>query len=88
MMDYQCARCGGSVDSVDCWNCGGEGYFDEHDMDPINFGPGEEFESCHVCHGTGGWLECINTPAWCEANPVKGRESVERGKVESFEVAS
>lgn len=43
---------------VQCWNCFGEGEFDEHDDDPINFSPGEAYETCSECRGEGGWVVC------------------------------
>lgn len=30
-----------------------DGYIDEHDDDPINFAPGEEYSVCQECFGTG-----------------------------------
>lgn len=86
MIDFQCARCGGSTEFVDCWNCGGCGEFDEHENDPINCGPGEFFEDCDVCRGKGGWERCLNTEEWCQAHPLPGREGVGRGEIERFEV--
>ncbi len=53
--DEPCPKCGEyKVMSryCDAINCD-DGYCDEHDDDPINFGPGEEFTICHECYGTG-----------------------------------
>lgn len=82
--DVCCARCGGSTEWDNCDRCD-DGYIDEHDDDPINFSPGE-FVTCHVCHGHGGWNYCGNSPEWCEANPLPGRENVTRGRLEWFTV--
>lgn len=30
-----------------------DGYEDEHDSDPINYGPGERMNVCRECSGTG-----------------------------------
>ena len=27
---------------------------------------------------------CLSSPEWCEANPMDGRDSVERGEIEWF----
>jgi len=46
---------------VTCWYCGGEGYFDEYDCDPVNVPRrGVELTECEVCGGEGGYLECPN----------------------------
>lgn len=58
-----CKICGDTLEWIECWDCGGEGFGDEfHDcgedccccLDPE---PGE----CPECHGEGGWSECPNT---------------------------
>lgn len=46
----------------------------------------EENVPCHVCGGGGGWLVCLSSAEWCEANPMPGRESVARGTVEWFDL--
>lgn len=52
--DRECLKCGHSpTHSRSCLECHGEGGFDCYDDDPINFSPGEEFETCEVCHGSG-----------------------------------
>ncbi len=54
-----CPKCGSDdTDWEQCWNCHGEGGFDMHDDDPINYGPGEETEACLECGGHGGYLIC------------------------------
>lgn len=40
---------------------------------------------CDICNGLGHWYRCLSSPEWCKANPLPGREDVERGKVEWFE---
>ena len=30
---------------------------------------------------------CLSSPAWCEANPLPGRENVKRGEIEWFTFA-
>lgn len=86
--ECQCGRCGSSVDFEECWNCGGE-RFSGHDcgedccccLDP------EENVVCDVCRGRGGWDHCISSSEWCQANPIPGREHVERGIIEWFPVS-
>lgn len=83
--DSQCARCGSTVTSVDCEQCGGEGV-DGHDcgedscccLDP------EDNVRCGACLGKGVFRVCLSTPEWCEAHPSPGREGIERGAVEWF----
>lgn len=82
--DCQCARCGSSAGRVDCESCD-DGYVD-HDcgedccccLDP------EPNVVCDCCHGTTGWYACLSSEDWCEAHPIAGRESVERGAIEWF----
>ena len=41
---------------VDCYNCGGKGFFDDlHEVDPLWYEP-DDTEVCDVCKGKGGWL--------------------------------
>lgn len=41
---------------VECYNCGGRGYFDDLQcIDPSWYGP-DDTETCDVCKGDGGWL--------------------------------
>lgn len=79
-IDCQCARCGSSCDRIECHDCGGEGYYQEE----------EDFETetvvCQTCRGRGGWMWCLSSPEFCSANPVEGREAVERGKIEWFTI--
>jgi hypothetical protein len=54
-LDEACPRCGQREvrqRGCDDWGCD-EGWIDEHDDDPINFSPGEEFTMCRECLGTG-----------------------------------
>lgn len=41
-----------SVCTCDCSHCAGSGEQDEHDYDPINYGPGS-WRACIACRGTG-----------------------------------
>ncbi len=56
-----CKKCGSEMESIDCWNCGGEG-FSHHDCGEdtcccLNPEPNVE---CDICNGKGGWWKCIN----------------------------
>lgn len=85
--DCQCARCGSSADSETCTNCGGEG-LDGHECgeDCCMCLDKSDNVTCDICDGFGHWYRCLSSPEWCEENPLPGRESVERGKIEWFRV--
>lgn len=56
---YRCAKCGSDdCERQQCWHCHGEGGFDLHDEDAVNFAPGEETETCEECHGQGEYWFC------------------------------
>lgn len=79
--DAQCARCGSSMDWVDCDACGGEGVVETvDDLDD------ERMENCHQCDGEGSWPVCLSSYEWCAANPLPGREAMSRNTVEWFQV--
>ena len=72
----RCARCGSSVEFVDCWNC--EDGYSYHDC-------GEDCCAClypmpnvrcDICRGAGSFGHCVSPQDWCEANPMRGREHV------------
>jgi len=60
--DEACPRCGEyqvhfrSCDQIGCE----DGWCDEHDDDPINFAPGQEYAMCRECYGFG-------VLRWCRA---------------------
>jgi hypothetical protein len=74
--EAQCARCGSSVEWLNCWNCV-EGYT-HHDCgeDCCCCVNPEDNVVCDECRGAGGEMHCISSPEWCEANPLPGREQV------------
>lgn len=86
-IDCQCARCGSSMDYVDCHNCGGDG-LTGHDCgeDCCCCLYPEDNVECDICDGDGGWHRCMSSPDWCEANPLEGRENVKRGEIEWFTI--
>lgn len=53
--DLDCPRCNHTPTHYR--RCGvigcDDGYFDEYDDDPINYGPGEALTRCSTCHGSG-----------------------------------
>lgn len=77
--DCQCARCGSSCHFIECndWDCD-HGYQIDDDGNIIG--------TCDNCLGYCGWNVCGSGDEWCEANPLPGRESVERGQIEWFVV--
>lgn len=82
--DCSCARCGSSVDWTACDQC--EDGYSYHDcgedccacLDP------EPNVPCDLCHGAGGWWQCLSSGAWCAANPLPGRADMPRGHVEWY----
>jgi len=85
-IDNQCARCGSSCDHQDCWNC--EDGLSGHDCgeDCCCCLYPEDNVVCDVCRGRGGWWNCLSSEAWCQANPLPGRENVQRGEIEWFTI--
>lgn len=87
-IDCQCARCGSSCDYEHCTNCEdgscGSDCIDDlcHGGECIHGDSG--FIPCDICDGQGGWNYCMSSLEWCEANPLPGRESVQRGAIEWF----
>ena len=75
--ELACARCGGSVESVACYYCGGAG-FSHHDCgeDTCACLHPEDNVTCAECGGSRYSAHCTNTPDWCEAHPLPGREHV------------
>lgn len=59
--DFCPVKCGCGGERIECWQCGGEGEFDCYDDDPINYAPGEEFEACEICRGSGGYWMCTDS---------------------------
>lgn len=80
----ECARCGGSVEWLDCWYCGGRG-LTHHDCgeDSCCCLHPEDNVSCIVCKEECGAWHCTNTPEFCAANPLPGCENVESTALKS-----
>ena len=81
--DCQCARCGSSCESEGCDECLNDGFVTNDDRD---WDDDEEFVTCPECLGTPVVYRCLSSADWCLANPLAGRENVERGKIEWFEI--
>lgn len=66
--DTPCPKCGNpNTHYRRCGNFGcEEGFIDEHDDDPINFAPGEEFMECDECsgHGVERWCPKCGADFW------------------------
>lgn len=56
--DEECPKCGAMLYYRECSACGGDGYFDCYEDDPINYSPGEEDEPCSECNGHGREIWC------------------------------
>lgn len=87
-IDCQCARCGSSLEIESCDYC--EDGYDGHDCgeDCCCCLHPEENVECQFCDGTGRWVRCCSSEEWCQANPLPGRENVERGAIEWFTIPS
>lgn len=85
--DCCCARCGSSADWRRCDWCGGGG-LDGHDCgeDTCCCGSPEDNVDCHICDGHGGDYCCLSSAEWCQANPLPGRDAINRGKIEWFQI--
>lgn len=73
--DWQCARCGSSMDSAPCSSCGGDGYHELYDEDPLFYDPGDT-STCDQCYGEGYFAFCMSSSKYCEAHPLPGRGKV------------
>lgn len=58
--DKLCPFCKTAMRWVQCWDCGGEGEFDDYEEDAINLAPGESFTACSTCNGKGIEEWCPN----------------------------
>lgn len=79
-IDCQCARCGSSCDWQECIECY-DGQYEDADCSGVVW-----MNRCNACEGRGGTQRCMSSHEWCEANPLPGRESVKRGKIEWFTI--
>ncbi len=79
--DCQCARCGSSCDWERCCQCT-DGYMEDDWGDDVV----EEIHlvACQWCKGHGGWMRCLSSSQYCEANPLEGRAEVRRGQIEWY----
>lgn len=84
--DCQCARCGSGCHYEHCGQC--EDGYSDHDCgeDCCCCLYPEPNVVCDLCDGHGGWYLCMSSPEWCKANPLEGREHIERGQIEWFTV--
>jgi hypothetical protein len=78
-LNCQCARCGSSVNSELC------DYFECEDGYRFDCEDGiMDDEPCPECHGHPIFHQCLSSREFCEANPLPGRESVDRGSIEWY----
>lgn len=87
-IDCQCARCGSSIASEHCVDC--EDGFCDHDCgeDYCCCADPERNVPCDTCRGQGVVHQCLSSHAWCNANPLPGREDIKRGQIEWFTVGA
>jgi hypothetical protein len=85
-IDCQCARCGSSADSEHCEHC--ENGFEGHDCgeDCCACLHPEDNIPCSFCGGAIIWHRCMSSPEFCQANPLAGREDIERGRIEWYTI--
>ncbi len=57
-----CSECGNGREWIDCWMCGGAGYIESYEDDPMWYRPGQT-DDCEVCDGAGGWYYCHSCKA-------------------------
>lgn len=88
--DCQCARCGSSLDWIQCSWCGGDGTTasgELYEEDPMWYDP-DDVLPCHQCGGEASWPVCLSGDEWCNAHPMAGREYVESGTAEWWAMPS
>src|SRR5258706_1780384 len=79
----QCARCGSSVEWLDCSECAGEGHHGSAGWDDLCHGNeeciygDEDTIPCDFCGREGGSLHCGSGPGWCIDHSLPLRESIE-----------
>lgn len=83
-----CGRCGSSVEMQRCEECNGDGDRPDDGSDPGSYRTDFGFVQCHACDGEPMWYRCLSSVEWCNAHPIPGRESIERGKIEWFDIES
>ena len=54
-----CLVCGAPLEWEDCCDCGGDGYREVYEEDPLWYDPGDT-KPCFLCDGQGGWWTCPN----------------------------
>lgn len=52
-----CPKCGSYRDWEDCGECGGDGYINRYDEDPLWYDEDDE-SPCDLCGSHGGWYVC------------------------------
>jgi hypothetical protein len=84
--ECQCARCGSSLNWVQCGACGGEGITgpgELYEQDPLWYDQ-DDYESCHQCDGESSWPSCLSGFEWCLLNPSPGRIEIPPSTAEWF----
>ncbi len=74
MSEPACKHCYMSQFWEDCWNCGGEGYFELYDEDPIYYDE-DDTETCETCRGKGGYYLCFNEQCPAKVSDVVKSEA-------------
>lgn len=69
-MGPPCPKCGDATDWLRCWKCGGEGYHELYDEDPLWYDE-DDIETCDVCMGHGGWWRCWDCKECFDRLPMR-----------------
>lgn len=57
--EESCPICGSDMMWERCWDCGGDGYIEVYESDPMWYDE-DDVERCDTCEGQGGWHMCLN----------------------------
>ena len=55
-----CMACNEPMEWIECWNCGGEGYYSGWEYDPLLYSMDDDIP-CPTCNHRGGWYSCVNS---------------------------
>lgn len=77
-VDYQCRRCGSSLDWEQCATCEATG-----DLDWVT---ALGRRNCPTCRGSGRMPTCLSTREYCDTHPLPGRDHIDRHTPEKFTI--
>lgn len=71
-MDMPCPGCGGHIQNTRCWKCGGLGYRELYEKDPMWYDI-DDIEDCDICYGAGWYPICPDKK--CKVKPMTINEA-------------